>query len=120
MVDASHNYLEPHPQILEKLLILRGCSSFRFLRENGGDDFLGHVLSLRTDVVNSSSLSLLHVQKHSNILFSYYYLDTKNMRDNVMIVAVSKSPKFFHQICVDRIIETVEVGEPTPILQFWC
>lgn len=46
VVDASQNYLEPHPQVLVKLLILGGCSSFRVLREDGGYDFLGHVLSL--------------------------------------------------------------------------
>lgn len=55
--ECIQNDLEPHPQILVKLLIL-GCSSFRVLREDGGDDFLGYVLSPRVYVVDSSSPQL--------------------------------------------------------------
>ena len=62
-MDSSQNYLKPHPQILVELLIFKGCSSFRVLGKYGGDDFLGHVLSPRIDVINPSAPGLLHVHK---------------------------------------------------------
>lgn len=118
-MNGSQNYLEPHPQILVKLFIL-GCSSFRVLREYGGDDFLGHVLSPRIYVVDSSSPNLFHIQKRSYGFLSDYRLDAQNVRNNVVIIVVSESPKFLHQVCIDGAIETVEVSEPTLIVSFLC
>ena len=60
MVNVSQNDLEPHSQMFLKLLIL-GYSSFWVLREDGGDNFLGHVLGPRVYVVDSSSLNLFHI-----------------------------------------------------------
>ena len=44
------------------------------------------------NVVDSSSLSLLHIQKCDNRLFSNEYLDTQIVRDDAATIAVSESP----------------------------
>lgn len=98
MVNASQNDLEPHPHIFMKLLIL-GCYSFRVLREDGWDNFLGHVLSPRVYVVDSSSPILFHIQKRNYGFLSDYHLDAHNMRNNVVIITVSESLEFLHQVC---------------------
>lgn len=94
-MDASQNYLEPHTHILVKLLILGG-SYFRVLREDGGDDFLGHVLSPRVYEVDSSSPSILCIQKHNNGFLSDYHLDAQDVIDDVVIIIVSESLELFH------------------------
>lgn len=63
-MNGSQNDLEPHPHILVKLFIL-GCFSFWVLREDGRDNFLGHVLISRVYVIVSSSPNLFHVQERN-------------------------------------------------------
>lgn len=103
MVNASEKDLEPRPQILVKLLIF-GYFSFWVLREDGGNDFLGHVLSPKVYVVDSFSPSIFHIQERSYGFLSDYDLDSQNVRNNVVIIAISESPEFLHQVCVDGAI----------------
>lgn len=69
MMNGSQNGLQPDSEVLVKFFILGGVS-FSVLFEDGWENFLGHILFPRVNVVNPPSLCLLHVQKGVDGLLS--------------------------------------------------
>ena len=64
-MNGTQNDLQSDSQILVKFFVLRGFA-FCALLEDGGNNFLVHVSFPRVYAVDSSSPSLLHVQKFCN------------------------------------------------------
>lgn len=100
-----------------KFLVLGGFP-FWILFEYCGGYLLRNVFFPRVDIIDPSAPSSLHVQKLGYELFSDNHFDAKDIRNNTMVVAICKSPKFLNEEGVDKTIEPLEIISLTLFLKF--